>query len=196
MPTIDAAVDDDKEHTTLKDTIRRWTAINNLPPHHPAKHLKNIWQKLSISSDEKYIIFDGNCILPPRNTRREVIKFFHKGHCNATRTKNLIKESFFWPKLKNETVQHVSNCETCRRLQPAQQQEPLTASTNNYPMERVGVDLFHLNGKNFLAMADGYSGFPFAAKLQSLRTGTIVKTLTNWFRDFGFPKYILSLIHI
>ena len=59
-------------------------------------------------------------------------------------------------------------------------------------MHRVGVDLFQAAGKHYLAMADGYSGFPFVEQLRTLTTAAVTKTLTKWFNNFGYPSIIRS----
>ena len=57
-------------------------------------------------------------------------------------------------------------------------------------MHRVGVDLFQAGGKHFVVLVDGYSGFPFVSQLRSLNTKAVIKALSTWFCDFGYPTII------
>ncbi|CAB4045929.1 Transposon Ty3-G Gag-Pol poly, partial [Paramuricea clavata] len=41
-------------------------------------------------------------------------------------------------------------------------------------------------------MVDGHSGYPFVQQLKSLQSKAIIRTLNNWFLDWGFPKYLKS----
>lgn len=92
--------------------------------------------------------------------------------------------------MKNDVKNTINACRECQQLQPSQQQEPLQPTTNEYPMHRVGIDLFQHAGKHYVVMVDGYSGFPWVEQLHSLSTGTVIKKLNNWFRTFGYPTNI------
>ena len=98
--------------------------------------------------------------------------------------------SYYWPHMGNEIKNMVKSCPECQTLQPAQQKETLQPTSYDFPMHRVGADLFQLNGKHYLVMVDGYSGYPFVANLRSLTTSAIIDKLENWFFEFGFPANI------
>ena len=71
-------------------------------------------------------------------------------------------------------------------------QETLIPTQASFPMETLGIDLFHLEGLSYLCMVDKSSGYPFVHKLKTLNTRAIIKQLTLWFWEFGFPKNIRS----
>jgi len=94
--------------------------------------------------------------------------------------------------MNSDIANLVNSCEACQRLRPSIPNEPLVLSSSDFPMQQVGVDLFHFASNEYLAMVDRYSGFLFCEKLSSTATTDIVKILNNWFLDFGFPNVIRS----
>ena len=61
------------------------------------------------------------------------------------------------------------------------------------PWHTVGVDLFHLDGMEYLLIADYYSKFPFVRKLGSQMGSTHVITLLKQiFSEQGIPQIVRS----
>ena len=86
----------------------------------------------------------------------------------------------------------IANCTKCATYAPSQRAEPLVLSKGSFPFEKVGVDLFHANGKDHLVLIDSFSGFPCVARLNSTTTLAVTNQLTRWFSDFGYPKVLRS----
>ena len=57
-------------------------------------------------------------------------------------------------------------------------------------MKNVASDLFHHNGKTYLALVDRFSGYLLAEKLNSTSTTAITNKLSNWFNHLGWPSSI------
>ena len=55
----------------------------------------------------------------------------------------------------------VEGCEACKKFRPSQAEEPFKSVLKeiSFPLELVNVDLYELKGKQFLVIADAYSGF-------------------------------------
>jgi len=86
----------------------------------------------------------------------------------------------------------VDNCEKCQRGRPSQPEEPLAHYEAKGPWDRVAVDLFEHSGKDYLALVDIYSGYPFACQLRNKTSAEVVKALEVWFMEFGYPRTIVS----
>jgi len=57
----------------------------------------------------------------------------------------------------------------------------------------VGMDLFHLNGHDFLLVADYFSKFPFVRKLgRESSSSTVINILKQLFGEFGIPQIVRS----
>ena len=76
---LEAADSDRKYQQTITAIISR-AKINDLPPAHPANEFKSFWSLLSVSSDNRLIIYDGSKVVVPSDARRHVIEFLHSAH--------------------------------------------------------------------------------------------------------------------
>ena len=71
--------------------------------------------------------------------------------------------------------------------------EPMTPSTlPEYPWQKVGSDLFHLNGATYLLVVDYYSRYPEITKLSSTTSESVIKALRSIFSRLGIPKVLIS----
>ena len=96
------------------------------------------------------------------------------------------------PRMPHSGQQYVAQCPQCAkhaRGKPAQPPQDLPESMLEVgPMDHLGTDLFHLNGKDYLILLDFFSGFKWVAELRNLDTGEIIKKLEHWFaQGCGLP---------
>ena len=186
------AAAEEQGYRELISAIKERKEVNNLPPEDKRRSYTASWAYLSLSKDEKLVIYDGSKVVIPQGARKEVLKFLHQGHCGFIKTKRLAQELYHWPQMTTDIRQLAETCEACQELAPSQQREPLKPSKASFPMEMVGIDLFQWAGIHYLCMVDKFSGYPFVHKLRSLTTSAVTKQLTAWFWDFGFPEIIRS----
>ena len=59
-----------------------------------------------------------------------------------------------------------------------------------YQMERLGCDLYHWGGHDFLVTVDRFSGYIWTHRLSRTGTDQVTKALTNIFQTFGYPVAI------
>ena len=72
---------------------------------------------------------------------------------------------------------HLSNCGICNRYQLERSKGPLKLhDVTNLPREKVGVDLFVLDGQSFLIAVDCYSIVMF--EVQDMSSTTITWVIT------------------
>ena len=77
---------------------------------------------------------------------------------------------------KTQLKDHLSGCGICNRYRPERCKEPLKPhGVPNLPWEKVGVDLFVLDGQSFLIAVDYSSGY-FEVQDMSSTTSTWVIT--------------------
>ena len=158
----------------------------NLPPSHPARQFKGMWNNLSV--DSGLLVYNGTRIVIPAKARAEVLEALHKSHVGSVKMLATARPLYYWPGMANDIRQKADGCAACVEVKPKQQKEPLTPATpyaDLFPMAEMGADLFELNGRHFLVLVDRYSGYPFTWELGSLKTDTIIKALQSTFYDFG-----------
>ena len=181
----------DQEYQEILNTFNAGVDLAKLPNEHPAKALKNIWNRISVY-EGSLIALDSNRIYVPVSARRKLLQLGHEAHCGAEKTKAQFKQLYFWPSMANEIDQLVQGCKECRYHQPSQPVQPLKPTIATRPMEQVGIDLFESAGVKYLCMIDRFSGFPFAAKMTTTTSSSVIDKLKGWFLDFGLPKVIRS----
>ena len=75
----------------------------------------------------------------------------------------------------------------------SQRSEPLLSTKlPDYPWQRVGTDLFMLNGNSYLLVADYFSRYPEVVKLKSTTSSSIIENLKSIFSRHGIPETIVS----
>ena len=60
-----------------------------------------------------------------------------------------------------------------------------------YPWQKIGVDLCHLKGHNYLIVVDYFSRYPEALKLPTTSAAVVIATLKSIFGRFGIPKTVV-----
>ena len=60
------------------------------------------------------------------------------------------------------------------------------------PWEKVAVDLFTLNWKDYLVTVDYYNGYWELDRLHSMDAGAVVKKLKSHFARHGSPCQLIS----
>nr|XP_006814683.1 PREDICTED: uncharacterized protein K02A2.6-like [Saccoglossus kowalevskii] len=76
------------------------------------------------------LIFRLNRIIIPRNLHRKVIKAPHKlGHFGMTRTKQMLREKYWFPAMNNLVEQIIGQCYECQVTTQQHKQEPIKMTT-------------------------------------------------------------------
>ena len=185
------AASSDEEYGMIIEAVQRNARIDTLPEGHPAKALKPHWGKISLygAPGEELVVIDSTRIVLPRAARPQVLKLLHLGHCGAQKMKKQASELYWWQGMNNDIEQISSSCTPCKEMRPSQQKEPMVdASEPMAPMSHIGLDLFSFKGEEWLIMVCRYSGWPFAAKLETTSTAAVVDDMVTWFNMFGWPS--------
>ena len=190
LDSIKQAANDDDGYKAIAYLLSTGKSPEHMKDGHPAKLYQKVWHELSVEGD--LIIKDGNKIVVPKGARREILEASHGSHSGITKTRELMRELYFWPGMGNDVRNMVEACGECQRMLPSTPKQEWMERRSERPMEQVGVDLFEFQGRDYLAMIDRYSGFLFFHKLKSTVTKTIITVLTKYFCDWGWPNVILS----
>ncbi|XP_063361440.1 uncharacterized protein LOC134658236 [Cydia amplana] len=93
---------------------------------------------------------------------------------------------------REEIKQEIENS-TCAKVQKDNPMEPIVTQTApERPWSLVATDLFHLKGKDYIVIADGYSGFFDLKELKRVTSLDIIDNLKSWFATFGIPDILLT----
>ena len=141
----------------------------------------------------------------PANKRQAALDLCHRdaGHQGRDRTYSLLKERFWWPKMRTQMMTSILNCAKCKVFEKKERKAPLCNVLATEPMDLIHVDLLGLETtmdpqlkpsvQKILVVTDHFSRHVQAYKVSDKRAITIAKCLyDNYFRHYGFPRRLLS----
>ena len=178
----------DLDYQLILSAVEKGTLPRNLPPEHPGRQLKSIWHSLAVEYD--LIIYDGHRIVVPEAQRKEILRLLHKSHAGIVKTRAAARMSYFWIGINEAIKNMIDKCDQCQRLRASQREEKLQQTTASRPMESLSADLWHNGGKDYLVVADRFSGWPWAYQLRSTDSKSVTAKLDEIFFECGFASEI------
>jgi len=98
-----------------------------------------------------------------------------------------------WPAMYSDIEAEVKQCTVCNTYSNTNQREPLLPhSIPVHPWEKVGVDFFSLDGKDFLLIVDYYSKYPEVIQMNSKTAQATIVKLNTIFARFGIPQTVIA----
>ena len=95
--------------------------------------------------------------------------------------------------MTSEVKDYVQQSDVGRSTDSMQQKEPLQPhDIPSRPWAKVDVDLFHLNGQQYLLIVDYFSGFWEVEPLPSTLLSDVIKTMKMHFVRYGMPDVVVS----
>ena len=87
----------------------------------------------------------------------------------------------------------VSACDICSKYSSQQQKEPLLPHpVPKYPYDRVGLDIFTCDSKDYLIITDYFSSFPEVFPLNRTTSSALINALRPNFSRYGYPVTLVS----
>ena len=84
----------------------------------------------------------------------------HQTHLGTDSCLRRVREFLYWPGVKADMKHYMSRCERCRNFEIIIQKTTLIAhELPSRPWEKVGTDLFSLDGRDYLITVDYLSNF-------------------------------------
>ncbi|GFU85830.1 hypothetical protein TNCV_2036611 [Trichonephila clavipes] len=142
----------------------------------------------------------------PTCKREEVMRMAHEiplaGHLGESKTKQRIKYSFFWPKLKQDVKSFCQSCKTCqlRRGLTYRDKIPITPIVRpENPFEVWSVDCIgplepssRRGHKYIICAVDICTRWAEAVPVRNIKAKTTCEVLMRIFTQTGFPKIICT----
>ena len=139
------------------------------------------------------MILKGVCFVIPKSLRSEMKKLLHTGHLGIEKTRQLARSNLYWPDCSHEIAEMISGCEICLENQNKQCKEPIIKhEIPATPWFKVGTDVFHLRGKDYIIVVDYNSNFFDISKMNDAQGPTVVTHTKQIFSRYGSPKEVIS----
>ncbi len=98
--------------------------------------------------------------------RPSMLKLVHESHLGIVKTKQLARDSLFWPGMGAQIEDLVKQCSICTSHRNRLPSEPMIPhEIPDQPWAKVGIDLFSYKGRKYILAVDYYSKYPDIAIL-------------------------------
>ena len=182
--------DKDKTLQILKSVILQgWPAERKDVPVQVTPYF-SVRDELSVQDG---LVFRSERVVAPHALRQDIKQRIHSSHMGTEFCLRRARECVFWPKMNAEIKEMTAMCETCRKFEASQPKEPLmSVETPSRPWEKIGVDLFSFDNKDFLIKVNYFSNYWEIDKLNNTLASTVVLKLKSHFARYGCPDQVIS----
>uniref|UniRef100_A0A3B3QZC1 Gypsy retrotransposon integrase-like protein 1 n=1 Tax=Paramormyrops kingsleyae TaxID=1676925 RepID=A0A3B3QZC1_9TELE len=150
----------------------------------------NVRSELSLADG---VLLRRDRIVVPQVLREEMLFRIHEGHLGMENCKRRSRGSVYWPGINSDIEKVVSSCEVCIKHQNGQAREPMIITDlPQYPWQKVGTDLFHFHGNEYLLVVDYFSSFPEIALLSNSSSACVIQHMKSIFARHGIPLVVVS----
>ena len=99
-------------------------------------------------------------IVVPNKMRGQILSVLHSAHQGVSGMAARAEHVVFWPSITRDIVETRASCTECHRIAPSQPAAPpVSPPSPEYPFQLQVCDYFSLHGRNYLALADRFSGW-------------------------------------
>lgn len=182
--------DEDRTLKKLKETI-----INGWPKNKNSldEDLKPYYRMREDLIVEDGIVFLNERIIVPHTMRHEVLQQLHSSHLGIEKTKSRARSIIYWPQINQDIENVIVRCQKCQRYRSANTKEPMLPHiVPNLPYQKIGMDIMHFEGKDYLVVNDYYSRFLDISPLRNKTASEVCTKLKNSFSIHGLPTEIIA----
>ncbi|CAB4038802.1 Transposon Ty3-I Gag-Pol poly [Paramuricea clavata] len=197
---IQEATKHDKTLQLLTEIIRKqaWGSIKDLPTTGEDVSELNLFAKVrdELTINEQLgIILRGTRIIMPCSLREKAIRLAHEGHQGLAKTKQLIREKIWFPRIDKDVETLIRGCIPCQANGTANHPAPLKMTElPPKPWHTVHVDFCgpFPTGEYTLVVIDAYSRFPEVEIVKSTSATSTISKLERIFATHGLPNILKS----
>ena len=137
------------------------------------------------------LLLYGTRIVVPSSMQRETLTKLHEGHQGIERCRQRVRISVWWPGVSKE-MKFVRNSPHCTKESSPRKEPLLSTSLPEYPWQKLGTDLFTLDGTTYIVVTDYFSRYPEVIKLTSTTSSAVISVLKSLFSRHGIPQDVMS----
>ncbi|UYV83042.1 K02A2.6-like [Cordylochernes scorpioides] len=142
--------------------------------------------------EENGLLMRGLRVIIPSTMRKDVLNRVHAGHQGITKCRARAKDHVWWPGIGQEIQDMVKTCDKCIENQPLKHEPLIPNDFPERPWQKVGMDLFHYEGSEYLVVVDYFSRFIEVVRLTKLSSEAVVDQCKAIFARHGIPDIVIS----
>jgi hypothetical protein len=136
------------------------------------------------------LIMKNKRIVIPNSLRKEMLEKVHYGHAGIEKCRSRARDVMYWPGINTDISNMISKCIVCNDHRNRNQKEP--HELPDRPWQKIGVDLFELEGHKYVLLVDYYSKFFELSRLSSEKSGHVIEMIKPHFARHGIPKICVT----
>ena len=192
LEEVENATEEDPILKTVKSCIQSGNWYNYPPDVSKADILLFEKIRYELTCSDK-LILKRNQIVIPASLQQRVIDIAHEGHLGVVKTKTLLREKVWFPRINQMVEETVKNCLPCQVGTPVNVKEPLIMSDlPTRPFEETSIDFATVEGELVLLLIDDYSRYPIIEPVSSTSASCVIPKLDQMFAMFGTPDVLRS----
>ena len=166
---------------------QKWPSKNEI-----TSHMKPYWVvRNALTVNQGLLLY--NCrIVVPVSLQKETLGKIHQGHQGIERCRLLAQNSVWWPGLYRDIQETVRKCSVCAKLHTPSKEPLIPSVLPERPWQKLGSDLFELQGKNYLLIVDYFSRFVEVIKLTSTTSNAVITATKSVFSRYGVPELLMT----
>ena len=135
----------------------------------------------------------GDRIVIPQSLRQDLKIKVHADHQDVNSCFRRARDLIFWPGMSADIRAYVESCDTCATYCAKQPEQPLQMHEDRErPWQKVGSDIFTIEGRNYVVTVDYYCQFIELDYLPETNSATVITKLSHRFARHGIPDAVVS----
>ena len=144
-------------------------------------------------TEDDLLLYQHRLVIPKTMQRQMLQRIHDDGHMSLHKCIKRASQSVWWKNISKDLKLYTEACEFCQKHRRSHKKEPLQPTPlPRLPWTKVGIDIFHYKGKNFLLIVDYFSRWIEMPQLRYLTSTEVINHLTNQFARWGVPEEIRS----
>lgn len=139
------------------------------------------------------LIFKGERLVVPTAMRDDLLHKLHSSHIGIQGCLRRAREVLYWSGMNQAVEDYIAQCDTCNKYQSEQAKEPMIChEVPSRPWEKVAIDLFQLEHKDYIITVDYYSNFFEVDQLSTKTAKAVIRKVKAHFARHGIPDQVIS----
>ena len=145
--------------------------------------VKPYWQARGQLTVHNNLLLYGPRIVIPSSLQKEILSKIHEGHQGIQKCRLRANTSVWWPGISKHIKDLIEQCPACVKEHTPRKEPLMPTDLPDYPWQKIGTDLFFMNGANYLVAVNYFSRYLETIKLKSMTSGNIIEGLKSFFPD-------------
>lgn len=154
--------------------------------------LKHFWPERATLTEQDGLLLKDTRLVIPATMRNDVLNRLHEGHQGVVKCKARARQAVWWPGLGQQITEMVLKCRACVQERRNTSEPLMPSDCPERPWQKLGADLFELEGKTYLLVVDYLSRYVEIALLDRTKGKDVINHLKSIFARHGIPETLMS----